>query len=69
MESESANYLPGGRRFILDFIRNLATQMADSNKQLTSFFIEDILSLKEDKKDDFCNSENDRTDKRTGIAL
>ncbi|XP_077080242.1 homeobox protein Nkx-3.1 [Siphateles boraxobius] len=33
--------------------------MADSNKQLTSFFIEDILSLKEDKKDD------DRTDNRT----
>ncbi|XP_056102502.1 homeobox protein Nkx-3.1 [Rhinichthys klamathensis goyatoka] len=36
--------------------------MADSNKQLTSFFIEDILSLKEDKKDD------ERTDKRTDSA-
>ncbi|XDV48427.1 hypothetical protein PO909_017838 [Leuciscus waleckii] len=36
--------------------------MADSNKQLTSFFIEDILSLKEDKKDD------DRTDRRTDSA-
>ncbi|XP_051759243.1 homeobox protein Nkx-3.1 [Ctenopharyngodon idella] len=43
--------------------------MADSNKQLTSFFIEDILSLKEDKKDDFCNSESDRTDKRTDISV
>ncbi|NP_001373254.1 homeobox protein Nkx-3.1 [Danio rerio] len=46
--------------------------MATSNKQLTSFFIEDILSLKEDKKDeDSCNAESDRddsTDRQTDSA-
>ncbi|KAK2898990.1 hypothetical protein QQF64_031631 [Cirrhinus molitorella] len=40
--------------------------MAASNKQLTSFFIEDILSLKEDKKDDSCTSESDRADSTDG---
>uniref|UniRef100_A0A8C1IN31 NK3 homeobox 1 n=2 Tax=Cyprinus carpio TaxID=7962 RepID=A0A8C1IN31_CYPCA len=40
--------------------------MAASNKQLTSFFIEDILSLKEDKKDDSCKSERDRADSADG---
>ncbi|XP_016371162.1 homeobox protein Nkx-3.1-like [Sinocyclocheilus rhinocerous] len=40
--------------------------MAASNKQLTSFFIEDILSLKEGKKDDSCKSESDRADSTDG---
>ncbi|XP_052461263.1 homeobox protein Nkx-3.1-like [Carassius gibelio] len=40
--------------------------MAASNKQLTSFFIEDILSLKEDQKDDSCKSERDRDDGTDG---
>ncbi|XP_016430981.1 homeobox protein Nkx-3.1-like [Sinocyclocheilus rhinocerous] len=40
--------------------------MAASNKQLTSFFIEDILSLKEDKKDDSCKSERDRAESTDG---
>lgn len=45
--------------------------MATSNKQLTSFFIEDILSLKDDKKDDSWRSENntdDSADRRTGTV-
>ncbi|XP_026124572.1 homeobox protein Nkx-3.1 [Carassius auratus] len=40
--------------------------MAASNKQLTSFFIEDILSLKEGKKEDFYKSESDRADSTDG---
>ncbi|KAF4109653.1 homeobox protein Nkx-3.1 [Onychostoma macrolepis] len=40
--------------------------MAASNKQLTSFFIEDILSLKEGKKEDSCQSESDRADSTDG---
>ncbi|XP_059379822.1 homeobox protein Nkx-3.1-like [Carassius carassius] len=40
--------------------------MAASNKQLTSFFIEDILSLKEEQKDDSCESERDRDDSTDG---
>uniref|UniRef100_A0A8C2HPD7 NK3 homeobox 1 n=1 Tax=Cyprinus carpio TaxID=7962 RepID=A0A8C2HPD7_CYPCA len=42
--------------------------MAASNKQLTSFFIEDILSLKEDKKDDSCKSERDRADSDKSVS-
>ncbi|KAI7797438.1 homeobox protein Nkx-3.1 [Triplophysa rosa] len=45
--------------------------MAASNKQLTSFFIEDILSLKEDKKDDSRISETskgDSTERQTDSA-
>ncbi|XP_055023539.2 homeobox protein Nkx-3.1 [Misgurnus anguillicaudatus] len=45
--------------------------MATSNKQLTSFFIEDILSLKDDKKDDSWRSENntdDSSDRQTDSA-
>ncbi|XP_018980920.2 homeobox protein Nkx-3.1-like [Cyprinus carpio] len=40
--------------------------MAASNKQLTSFFIEDILSLKEGKNGDSCESESDRADSTDG---
>ncbi|XP_051965110.1 homeobox protein Nkx-3.1-like [Xyrauchen texanus] len=48
--------------------------MAASNKQLTSFFIEDILSLKADQRNDSCESkssrgESDSTDRRTDSAV
>uniref|UniRef100_A0A671M2D5 Homeobox protein Nkx-3.1-like n=1 Tax=Sinocyclocheilus anshuiensis TaxID=1608454 RepID=A0A671M2D5_9TELE len=43
--------------------------MAASNKQLTSFFIEDILSLKEGKKDDSCKSESDRADNSEDVSV
>ncbi|XP_051524682.1 homeobox protein Nkx-3.1-like [Myxocyprinus asiaticus] len=52
--------------------------MAASNKQLTSFFIEDILSLKVDERNDSCGNlckskssrgESDSTDTRTDSAV
>ncbi|KAA0713666.1 Homeobox protein [Triplophysa tibetana] len=50
------------RRQTARLFKDLSTQMAASNKQLTSFFIADILSLKEDKKDDSWISETSSGD-------
>ncbi|TRZ03922.1 hypothetical protein DNTS_011099 [Danionella cerebrum] len=45
------------------FTGDSATPMAASNKQLTSFFIEDILSVKEVKKEDSRSAESDGEEK------